>query len=149
LADVVELVFSEVPGIELRERSHVLLNGSAEVDLVFKNNPYVTSLPTQGVTLFVECKNEARPIKAAQVRDFSAKMRGRNQRLGVMVSRKGLSGRASTHGHAAVTDELAQGRSIIVLTLDDLEGLKTTDDLISLCIDRLGELEHQGTYLSV
>jgi hypothetical protein len=62
-----------------------------------------------GVTLLVECKNEERPISSAEVRIFGTKLGERNQPVGVMISRAGLSGRSrnKTAGHGTVGLELA------------------------------------------
>lgn len=68
LADLVEYLFTEVAGVELVERSLLDADGSGEIDFVFANDPFVSRMATWNVTIFVECKNEARKIGASQVR---------------------------------------------------------------------------------
>jgi hypothetical protein len=54
--------------------------------------PQVSGL-SDGVTLLAECKNEARKFSVAEVRIFGSKPGERNQPVGVMINRMGLSGR--------------------------------------------------------
>ena len=108
-----------------------------------------------GVTLHFECKNESRRISAAQIRVFASKLQDRNQPIGIMVSHTGLSGRASgragtrMHAHGVVANELHHGRTIVVLSLDDVAGLIDSDDLVELCVERQVELETYGIYNSI
>lgn len=150
LADVVEYVFSVVPGVDLLERSYLEHDGSGEIDFIFANDPYQSRLATSGVTVFIECKNEARAIGAAQVRVFASKLRDHNQPFGIMVSSKGLSGKArNTHGHQEVAQELSHGRTIVVVTLDELSSLLNTDQLVALVKSRWQELEVKRRYTSI
>ena len=95
MADLVAHVFGQIPGMELRHREFFDLDGTSEIDLVFRNKPLVSGL-FNGVTLHMECKNERRKISAAHVRVFASKLRDHNQPVGVMVSRSGLAGRPGT-----------------------------------------------------
>jgi hypothetical protein len=150
MADLVARVFGHIPGVELRHREFLDPDGSSEIDLVFRNQPQVSGL-FDGVTLLAECKNEERPISAAEVRIFGSKLGERNQPVGVMISRAGLSGQSpnKTAAHGTVGLELANGRTIVVLTLQDLEGLCDSNELVNLCIERRFELEAFRTYNSI
>lgn len=150
LADLVEYVFTEVPGVNLQDRSFLEHDRSGEIDFIFENDPFESRLATSGVTVIVECKNEGRAIGAAQVRVFASKLRDHNQPFGVMVTSKGLSGRArNTHAHQEVTVELSHGRTIVVVTLDDIRTLRTTDQFVALLKDRWRELELNRRYTSI
>lgn len=149
MADLVDYMFGLLEGLTLKKRGHLAADGSGEIDFVFANDPKKCLLPLFNVTLFVECKNEATKIGAAQVRVFGSKLGERNQRVGVMVSKMGLSGKRSTHGHKIVSDELRQGRSIVVICLDDLEHMTDTAQLEELFHARLEELEYEGGYTSI
>jgi Restriction endonuclease len=150
MADLVAHVFGQVPGVELRHREFLDQDRSSEIDLVFRNQPQVSGL-FDGVTLLVECKNEARPISTAEVRIFGSKLAERNQPVGVMITRAGLSGqsRNKTAAHGTVGLELANGRTIVVLTLQDLEGLCDSNQFVNLCTERRFELEAFRTYNSI
>jgi hypothetical protein len=150
MADLVAHLFGQVPGVELRHRELIDPDHSSEIDLVFRNQPQVSGL-FDGVTLLAECKNEARKISTAEVRIFGSKLGERNQPVGLMVSRMGLSGRPGykTHAHGTVALELANGRTIVVLALQDLAGLCDSSQLVNLCIDRRFELEAFRTYNSI
>lgn len=150
MADLVAHLFGQVPGVELRYREFTDPDQSSEIDLIFRNQPQVSGL-FDGVTLLAECKNEARKISAAEVRIFGSKLGERNQPIGLMISRTGLSGRPGykTHAHGTVAIELANGRTIVVLALQDLEGLSDSNQLVNLCIERRFELEAFRTYNSI
>jgi hypothetical protein len=150
MANLVAHIFGEIPGIQLRHREFLAPDKTSEIDLVFRNQPLVSGL-FDGVTLHMECKNERRRISAEQVRVFASKLRDRNQPVGLMISRTGLSGRpgGKTHAHGIVGSELATGRSIVVLGMVDLVELNDTDSLVDLCIERRFELEAYGTYNSI
>lgn len=150
MADLVAYLFGQMPGVQLRYREFLASDKTSEIDLVFRNQPQASGL-FDGVTLHMECKNERRKISAEQVRVFASKLRDRNQPVGVMISRTGLSGRPGirTYGHGQVGLELTSGRSIVVLALADLTGLDDTDRLVDLCIERRFELEAFGTYNSI
>lgn len=150
MADIVEYILGEVPGVSLRNRELLSPDRAAEIDLLFRNSPRFSDL-YEGVTLHVECKNEQRPISASQVRDFAGKLRDRNQPMGLMVSRVGLSGTAGVMeaGHSQVSSELIAGRTIVILRLADLHDLKHTDELVERVVDRRIELESLGLYRSI
>ena len=150
MANLVAYLFEQIPGVQLRHREFLAPDKTSEIDLVFRNQPQVSGL-FDGVTLHMECKNERRKIGPEQVRVFASKLRDRNQPVGVMISRTGLSGRLGfkTHGHGQVGIELATGRSVVVLALADLGGLDDTGMLVDLCIERRFELEAFGTYNSI
>lgn len=150
MANLVAHVFGQVPGVELRYREFLDQNRSSEINLVFRNQSQVSGL-FDGVTVLVECKNEARPIGSEEVRVFGSKLGERNQPVGVMISRCGLSGKSrnKTAAHGTVGLELANGRTIVVLTLQDLEGLCDSSQLVNLCIERRFELEAFRTYNSI
>lgn len=149
MADLVDYMFGTLDGLSLKKRGHLAADGSGEIDFVFASDPKVCRLPLFNVTLFVECKNEAKKISAAQVRVFGSKLGERNQRVGVMITKKGLTGSRSSHGHKIVSDELRQGRSIVVISLEDMEGMSETDQLEDLFHARLEELEFEGSYTSI
>jgi len=149
MADLVEYMFTAADGIALIKRGLLDVDGSGEIDLVFSNDVFVSQMMTPGITVFIECKNEARKIGATQVRTFASKLNDHNQPLGVMVTAKGLSGGPRTHAHAVVTTELSKGRTIVVLTLDDLALITHSKDLVALVHARRQELEVQRHYSSI
>lgn len=149
MADLVEYVFGEVPGITCTSRSFTEPDRTDEIDLVFQHSFLLSGLAIPQITLIVECKNEARKISAAHVTRFATKLRDRNLPVGFMISRTGLSGTRSTHAHGAVRTELSHGRTIVILTLEDLRYLVGTDELLTLCEGRRHELEVWRTYTSV
>jgi hypothetical protein len=81
---------------------------------------------------------------------FASKLRDHNQPFGVMVSSKGLSGKSrNTNAHQVVSQELGHGRTIVVVTLDELASLQSTDQLLNLVRDRWRELEVNRRYTTI
>lgn len=149
MANLVEYVFRQVPGITRTYRGFIEPDGTAEIDLIFRHNLLLSGFGIPQITLIMECKNEARKISAEQVTRFATKLRNHNQPIGFIISAKGLSGKGSTYAHGEVHSELAQGRTIVILTLHDLRTLTTTEELIALCETRLHELEVWRTYRTI
>lgn len=150
MADLVAYMFGEIPGLELRHREFLTPDGTSEIDLTFRNRAHISRLFT-GVTLHFECKNERKRISTAQVRVFASKLRDLNQPIGIMISRTGLAGRKGVkeNAHAMVAAEMQSGRTIVVLSLDDLEELRDSGELVELCLERQFELETYGVYSSI
>jgi len=150
MADLVAHLFGQVAGMTLTHREFLDPDRSSEIDLIFRNQAWDSRL-FDGVTLLMECKNEARKISAEQVRAFGSKLGERNQPVGVMISRTGLAGPpgSKTHAHGTVALELSNGRSIVVLALQDLTDLYEPRQLVERCIDRRHELESFRTYNSI
>lgn len=150
MAHLVAHIFGQIPGMELRHREFLNPDGTSEIDLIFRNRPLVSGL-FDGVTLHMECKNERRKISAAQVRIFASKLRDHNQPVGIMISHTGLAGKPGTksYAHGIVSSELGQGRSIVILCLEDLRKLEDTEQLVDICVERRFELEAFRTYVSL
>jgi hypothetical protein len=149
LEDLGEYIFGEIPGVSLFERDVLDDTGAQELDLVFNNFFHLSGLPIADVTLIVECKNERGRTKAADISVLTSKIQSRSLRVGVLLTRRGVSGRPTRAGHATIHEALLQGVSLIVVTWDDCTKLETTEDLVVLLTERLQELRVRRYYHSV
>jgi hypothetical protein len=149
LEDLGEYIFGEIPGVSLFERDVLDDTGAQELDLVFNNYFHLSGLPISDVTLIVECKNERHRTKAPDISVLTSKIESRSLRIGVLLTRRGVSGRPTTAGHAAIHEALLRGVSLIVITWEDCTRLETTEDLVVLLTQRLQELRVRRYYHSV
>lgn len=149
LQDLMEWLLSEVPGVEIAARNKLDSARSEERDLWFEHDPKLSGLPFIDFSFPVECKNEARPASAAEVREFAAKIRDTGGFDGLLVATNGLSGADGRAAHDAVRIALSQRIRVTVLASADLRVVSTTDDLIGVIRRRLGELRLFRTYVSL
>ncbi|MGH3630772.1 MAG: restriction endonuclease [Sciscionella sp.] len=149
LEDLVQFVFSKVPSVKLYQRDARDEAGAQEVDLVFSHYPAISKIPISDITILIECKNEASPTSAADIREFGTKLRSRSLPIGVFVTTSGLAGTPGRSAHAAIRDELATGSAIIVVTSSELANFDSHNELVRLLMARLLELRTLRGYRSI
>lgn len=142
LERAVKSLLRSVPGIIDISQRVVDAFASEEIDLVVYNEHLPGGLPFPSGVFLVECKNWSTPVGADHIRLFGAKLRERGLSLGVLVAANGItSGRDQrSAGNAAIADHLMAGVQILVITVDQLECLHSTEELCALMIQRLMEL---------
>jgi hypothetical protein len=138
----IRTLVSPVPGviaIELHARDAF---ASEEIDLVIGNDPTPGGFSFLPDVFLVECKNWAVPVGAPEIKLFGAKLRERSCTFGIFVAACGITGSPSERlsGNGAIADALKDGVRLIVLTLADLEGIQSTDDLVNLIRSRIMKL---------
>jgi hypothetical protein len=149
LQDLMMYLLEPIPSVKT-VNMNVLNNAlSQETDLWFQHNDHNSGLPFRDVLFPVECKNEARPISAAEVQEFATKVRHSGGWDGLMVGTTGLSGTDGKAAHDAVTRALAEGTRLTVLVGADFGRLTNPDDLVALVVERHTELRTQQGYLSI
>lgn len=111
-----------------------LRTASSEIDLIVENrgkNKRHTMFDEFGRHFLVECKNWSSPIGAKEVRDFVGKLLKTKIRLGVLVTRKGVTG--SDGGEDALREIHfcfdVLNTAVLVLADEDLEALCAGADL--------------------
>ena len=151
MADLVAHLFGQVPGVELRHREFIDPDHSSEIDLVFRNQPQVSGL-----------FNGGHPASRVQERSAQDQRRGgphlRLQAGGTEPTRRRddqpngslrAAGLQDSRARDKVALELASGRTIVVLALQELAGLCDSSQLVNLCIERRFELEAFRTYNTI
>jgi hypothetical protein len=148
LQNVVELVLSAAPGVQIVGRNLLDASQSTETDLWLSHEKRA-NLPFTDPIVPVECKNENNNASSAQVREFSTKIRHSGGSDGLLVVRKGLAGEGTERAHNAVQMALAEGVRIFVLTCTDLSTMTKPADLARLLQTRYIELRIHRTYVSL
>lgn len=126
---------------------------SSEIDLICEcvEGSWVREI--YGRFALVECKNWAKPVGADSVRDFSSKLRDAEVRLGLLFSRKGITGE---HKGTDARYEIQTLRSksqvhVLVVSEEDWRELERLpfDAFLEKEIDRMTfNIEHIGTHFN-
>ena len=136
-------LFSQLPGLRVSARNSLNAAGSQEIDIAFWNDKDLNGLYFIVDNCFlVESKNTAQPTSAAEIREFTTKLRDRGRRFGIFIAANGITG---ARGHLrqardAVSRALRDGIELLVFTIAELEALGTTDDFVRLVQDKIGLL---------
>lgn len=135
-------LFSQLPGLRVTARNSLNASGSQEIDIVFWNDRDAAGLFFIENCFLIECKNTAEPVGAAEIREFTAKLRDRGRKFGIYIALNGITGRRGHLRQArdAVSRALREGIQLLVFTVVELEALATTEDMVTLFQDKIGLL---------
>lgn len=141
LESVVTDTFCKLDGVGLIRRNIVDNAGSFEIDILLYNHRLATGLPFLPNYLMIECKNWQSPVNSATLTVFTGKLRKSRLEFGILVAANGITGnaedRTAAHAHLrSVFDR--DGLTVVVLTRDEFEALRTTDDLGILIREKFG-----------
>ncbi len=145
LEELVSWVFGQIPGLRCVARNTFSEDGSQEIDISFWNDRVAGGLPSLADSLPVECKNWTGPVGAAEVAWFVWKLARGGAVEGVFIAAEGVTGNSERRSHAWAVLQWAKqlGFRIVMLSLDDLEKLQTSEQLVKLIQDRLVALTTQ------
>jgi hypothetical protein len=145
--DLVCYLFEKIPGITISHRDEVNRFGSEEVDIAFWNEQHPKGLKAFGAFLLVECKNWSGTVGCPAVRDFLGKLRNRGLDFGILIAANGVTGSPGEGdaAHHEVSLALAAKLRMIVITRAEMEGLKTSDELVTMIKRKVCQLIGSGT----
>ncbi len=134
LEDLICYVFQKIPGLSLTQRNAKNTYESEEIDVAFFNDQDAAGLNFLGQILIVECKNWKIPVGSSEVSWLAWKIRRRSLECGILVAANGITGdpKDGKDSHDIVTAALADGIRLLVITLDELQGLQTSKELVML-----------------
>ncbi len=147
LEDMICYVFGKVPGISITHRDELNVFHSEEIDVACWNERHPKGLPSLPDIILIECKNVSRAVGSIDVSWFDTKLENRGLSFGILVSPYGVTG-SSTDGMSAyhvLANSQRDGRRIIVITLDELLALTSSEDLVLLVKKKLCLLAVRGT----
>lgn len=135
-------LFPHLPGISVRDTNVFCVGRTREVDVPLYNDVAVPrALVSLGTPVFVECKNYDRPVGGQEVAWFDHKLIQGGSSAGILLAASGVTGtpedRSFAHGVIAEALRLPDSRRILVITLDNLAALSTTESLRELIIKKL------------
>ena len=142
LEAVVAETFCLIDGVGLIKRNLVDNAGSLEIDILLYNQRQRGGLPFLPNHLFVECKNWQAPVNAATLTVFTGKLHKFRVDFGILVAANGITGdaidRRAAHAHLqSVFDR--DGLKVVVVTRQEIETLRNTDDLEELMRNKYGD----------
>jgi restriction endonuclease len=138
LEELVCHLFASIPGILAPVRNVVDFADGGEIDIFFANKAVDAGLWFLPISLLSECKNWTRPVGAEEVRVFIDRLRERACRAGIMIAAHGLTGDNGDLSAARrhIARALEQDVEVLVLTLDDLEHVNSSAELVKLLLDK-------------
>ena len=147
LEDLACYVFERVPGISIAKRNALNDFSSEEIDVAFWNKKAKRGFYFLDDVVIVECKNWSAPLGSAEVAWFDTKIKHRGLSFGVLIAANGITGNPAerTAAHQIIAAALVERRRIVVITVDEVRNLGTTDDLVLLVQEKLCELAVSGT----
>lgn len=142
LETVVAETFCQLDGVGVIKRNIEDNAGSLEIDILLYNQRHPAGLPFLPNHLVVECKNWAVAVNSATLTVFTGKLRKFRVDFGILVAANGITGdahdRTAAHAHLrSVYDR--DGLIVIVITRQELEALRTTEDLGTLVRGKYGD----------
>jgi hypothetical protein len=128
--------FESFNGIEVAE--HDVRMDSEEIDLVLWNPKLDTVFEPWDAIILVECKNWSSVVGAPVLDNFISKLRRRSLKTGIFIAANGVTGGfikgdGNEIGAAGVIrSALQDGIKVIVIKMEDLRAVKSTDDTQNL-----------------
>ena|ERR1700730_15503305 len=138
LEDLICQVFSTIPGILPPVRNIIDFADGGEIDVFFANKAVNAGLWFLPISLLVECKNWRDPVGAEQLRIFIDRLRERACQAGILVAAHGITGDDDSLQAARrhVARALEQNTHVLVLTLDELQAINTSPEMVKLLLDK-------------
>lgn len=140
-------LFASVPGISVTMRNRLNTFETEEIDVALWNDRDPQGLFFLPHLILVECKNWSAPLSSVEVSWFDVKLRNRGLAFGVLVAANGISGNAEdrTAAHSIIAGALREQRQIVVITRQEIEGIKDSAQIVRLVKEKLCELAVTGT----
>jgi hypothetical protein len=133
--------------VEIAERNALNAFNAEEVDVALWNARHARGLYFLPHLILVECKNWSNPCGSQEVSYFINRLRQRGCDHGILVAANGVTGVAEdlTRAHFEIATALAAGIRVLVVTTADIDGVRSTGELVTLFKRKLCQLVVSGT----
>ena len=140
-------LLSGLPGV-VYQRDTVNFFGSDEIDIAVANSPAISGLGCFPPLFLVEAKGWDDPVDSASIGAFIDKLRERHVELGILVVADRVTGTQKNLRNAYHKASSAQtsGKRLLLVTMDELLKMKTSDQFAMLLVKRLLGLAASGTF---
>jgi hypothetical protein len=137
----------ELPGIAVRRNTRDPMH-SKEIDITVANAHEARWLNLYPPAFLVECKNWDKPLAAKVVADFILKLEESFVAAGILVAANGITGdvRSQTSAYQRIAMAQQQGRRVIVITMEQIKAVQTTDDFAALLRDEFLRVVGSGGF---
>ncbi|MCC3215550.1 MULTISPECIES: restriction endonuclease [Chryseobacterium] len=148
LEELVKYLFDKISGVSFYEKN--VLDGvrAHELDVVFINDKRSSDLYFLDFAIITECKNTACRLGSNEVGWFVRKLQDRGVSSGILISLSGITGVSDgvSNAHSEVLSALNRDKIfILLLNREEIETLKTTQDLVELLQNKILKLTIQRT----
>lgn len=139
LEEFVAWLVPHISGLSVRAANTYSYGRASEIHLTVWNEQHEAGFRSINPPILIECKNWQRLVGAAEVAWFDWKMRLGGATHGLLVSANGVTGDVSEKNaaHQIIQTARSEGRTIVVLTLEELADQSSADDLRFLIIDKI------------
>lgn len=135
LEDLLVWLLAHVPGFTVGQPHIWSQDGSQELDLLVWNEQAPPGvLPSFGDCIIVECKNWSGKVGSAEIAWMAWKLMQGHVETGILVAANGVTGSTSAerNGHSVMWAANREGYRILLVTLDDIDVLTSTEDFVRL-----------------
>jgi len=142
-------LFGSIRGVRVARRNKKNPFRTEEIDVALWNEKTRSAVPFLPWLILAECKNWTSPVGSIDVSWFFQKMQSRGVQLGILFAAHGVTGdrQLVTEAQSIIARALASDRQILVLTADDVRGLRTPGGLVKLIKEKLCDLVVGATAL--
>ncbi len=147
LEELICYIFEKIPGIEITEKNIIDNLHSVEIDIAFWNDKKKNGFHFLPHTILVECKNWHQPVGHREITYFADILKGRGCEYGFLIAYNGITGDSHdlTAAHSKIAGALREGYRIIVITKDEILGLRNTQGFIKFIKSKLLKLTAKGS----
>ncbi len=131
--ELVKYLFEAVPGC-IAERNLTNVFRTEQIDVAVGNARLGDGIWLLPHVILVECKDWNKPVDSGTVGYFMNILAGRGIELGVLVAANGITGDRDdlTNAHALGLHGSPRGIKIVIVTTEDLAGLRSVGDFVEL-----------------
>lgn len=142
LERLVRYLFNKINSVRSISSNIVDLQNSQEIDLAVVHSGPDDPLDTFFEVILIECKNWNSAVGAPEVTVFDRKLETRSLNFGLLFAANGITGDADARTAAVdtIAYALGRGRRIVVITLDDIRNIGSTEEFVSLIRERFTDL---------
>ena len=149
LQELVTFLIEPVPGVEISAENTWNIGRTEEKDLWLEHAREAAGMPSDDGQIPVECKNEKDKTGPADIAWFGEKIRNSGGRDGLLITVAELIGDFQGGGHEEIRNQLKKGARIVVVTIDDVCGLRDGAAFMALLRARFAELRRLQGYKSI
>ena len=119
-----------------------------EIDIAVAHTPAVSGLGCYPPLFLVEAKNWEDPVDSPSIAVFLDKLRDRHVELGILVAAHGVTGDPDSlnAAHYKAASAQTSGIRLVLVTMDDILRLQTSEEFVRLLIKRVLGLAASGTF---
>ena len=133
-------LFNNIDGFQVEKEN--LRSSAEESDLLVSNESNDKFFEKRGSPILVECRNVKKSFSAKDARDFKGKISNLGLTCGVIISKRGLSGKINRDAKLEIRDSRKDGVTIIPLEIRDIEFIANGSDPLKIMKKKYYDLFH-------